>query len=232
MNRKIIFEDLGVCEYKKAWEYQENRMQRVVGQKMMKKSNPVQESENYLLFVEHPHVYTLGKSGDEHNLLLNYIQLQAADAAFFHTDRGGDITYHGPGQIVGYPIIDLENFGLGLRKYIFLLEETIIQTIAHFGLTGMRDEKATGVWLETGTASARKICAIGVKSSRFVTMHGFALNVNTNLTYFQHINPCGFIDRGVTSLQKELGQILDFENVKQIVRSCFYSVFEAEMLPV
>jgi lipoyl(octanoyl) transferase len=217
MNRKIIFEDLGLSEYKKTWEYQEMLMQRVIEQKLEKKNTPGKESDNYLLFVEHPHVYTLGKSGDEQNLLLNYIQLQANDATFFHTDRGGDITYHGPGQLVGYPIFDLENFGIGLRKYIDLMEEAIILAIAEYGLVGKRDQKATGVWLDAGTAKARKICAIGVKSSRFVTMHGFALNVNTDLTYFQHINPCGFTDRGVTSLEKELGEKQELETVKQVV---------------
>jgi lipoyl(octanoyl) transferase len=216
MNYKIIFEDLGLSEYKKTWEYQEILMKRVIDQKLAKKTNPDRESDNFLLFVEHPHVYTLGKSGDENNLLLNYIQLQAKDATFFRTDRGGDITYHGPGQLVGYPIFDLENFGIGLRRYIFLMEEAIINSIAEYGLLGSRDEKATGVWLEVGTPQARKICAIGVKSSRFVTMHGFALNVNTDLSYFQHINPCGFTDRGVTSLEKELGAKQDFEAVKKI----------------
>jgi lipoyl(octanoyl) transferase len=200
-------------------------MQRVISQKMAKKNNPNLESENYLLFVEHPHVYTLGKSGDEQNLLLNYIQLQAKEATFFHTDRGGDITYHGPGQLVGYPIFDLENFGIGLRKYIFLMEEAIIKTIAEYGLTGSRDEKATGVWLDAGISHARKICAIGVKSSRFVTMHGFALNVNTDLTYFQHINPCGFTDSGVTSIEKELGAKQDFEAVKKKVLEKMIEVY-------
>lgn len=226
MNKKILFEDLGVSEYKKTWEYQETLMQRVIDQKMAKKTNADQVSDNYLLFVEHPHVYTLGKSGDEQNLLLNYIQLQAAHASFFQTDRGGDITYHGPGQIVGYPIFDLENFGIGLRKYIYLMEEAIIKAIAEYGLVGARDEKATGVWLDAGTAKARKICAIGVKSSRFVTMHGFALNVNADLTYFQHINPCGFTDRGVTSIEKELGSPQDFEAVKKVVLAKMLEMFD------
>lgn len=230
MNRKIIFEDLEVSEYKKTWDYQEELMQRVIAQKVAKKSKPETESDNYLLFVEHPHVYTLGKSGDEQNLLLNYIQLQAADATFFHTDRGGDITYHGPGQIVGYPIFDLENFGIGLRKYIELMEEAIILAIAEYGLVGSRDPKATGVWLDVGKPTARKICAIGVKSSRFVTMHGFALNVNTNLTYFQHINPCGFVDKGVTSIEKELGAKQDFDAVKKLVLSKLIEVYEAELI--
>ena len=229
MNRIIRFEDLGVSGYKKTWDYQETLMQRVIDQKLDKKTNPEKESDNYLLFVEHPHVYTLGKSGDEQNLLLNYIQLQAAHAEFFHTNRGGDITYHGPGQIVGYPIFDLENFNIGLRRYIFLMEEAIIKAIAEYGLTGGRDEKATGVWLDAGTPRARKICAIGVKSSRFVTMHGFALNVNTDLSYFQHINPCGFTDRGVTSIEKELGTKQDFEAVKKVVLEKMIEVYEGNL---
>lgn len=228
MNKQIIIEDLGLSEYKATWEYQEKLMQRVIDQKQAKKTNPEQESENYLLFVEHPHVYTLGKNGDEQNLLLNYIQLQAKNATFFHTDRGGDITYHGPGQLVGYPIFDLENFGIGLRRYIFLMEEAIIHSIAEYGLKGERDEKATGVWLDVGTPKARKICAIGVKSSRFVTMHGFALNVNTDLTYFQHINPCGFVDKGVTSIEKELGAKQDFEKLKEIVFLKILQAYEGQ----
>lgn len=230
MNTKIVYEDLGISEYKKTWEYQESLLQKIIEQKKQKKSNPDSVSENHLLFVEHPHVFTLGKSGDEQNLLLNYIQLQAADATFFHTDRGGDITYHGPGQIVGYPIIDLENFGIGLRKYIELMEEAIILTIAEYGLQGGRDPKATGVWLDVGKPTARKICAIGVKSSRFVTMHGFALNVNTDLNYFQHINPCGFVDKGVTSLEKELGEKQNFESVKKIALSKLLEVYKGELV--
>lgn len=229
MNTKIIFEDLGVSEYQKTWDYQKQLMKKIIAQKTEKKTNPEQESENYLLFVEHPHVYTLGKSGDEQNLLLNYIQLQAAHATFFQTDRGGDITYHGPGQIVGYPIFDLENFGIGLRKYIFFMEEAIIKTLAEYGLEGSRDEKATGVWLDVGKPTNRKICAIGVKSSRFVTMHGFALNINTDLAYFQHINPCGFVDKGVTSLEKELGEKQDFVAVQKVVLQKLIEVFGGEL---
>jgi lipoyl(octanoyl) transferase len=227
--RKIRFEDIGVGGYQEVWDYQEKLMQQVIDQKIAKKSNPGLHSENHLLFVEHPHVYTLGKSGDEQNLLLNYIQLQAAHASFIKTNRGGDITYHGPGQIVGYPIFDLENFDIGLRRYIELMEEAIIQSIAEYGLKGERDEKATGVWLDAGKPSARKICAIGVKSSRFVTMHGFALNVNTDLSYFQHINPCGFTDKGVTSLENELGKKQDFEKAKEIVLEKLLGVFNAEI---
>lgn len=227
--KNIRFEDLGVGEYQAVWDYQEKLMQQVIDQKKAKKSNPELQSDNFLLFVEHPHVYTLGKSGDEQNLLLNYIQLQAAHASFVKTNRGGDITYHGPGQIVGYPIFDLENFNIGLRKYIELMEEAIIKTLAEYGLKGERDEMATGVWLDAGKPLARKICAIGVKSSRFVTMHGFALNINTDLAYFQHINPCGFTDKGVTSLEKELGAKQDFGQAKQIVLQKLLEVFDARV---
>jgi len=176
-NKEVKFIDLGVSEYKYTWEKQEELLNQVVELKMANSNADVESisaTPNYLIFVEHPHVYTLGKSGDEHNLLLNYIQLQAKDAVFFKTDRGGDITYHGPGQIVGYPILDLENFGMGLRQYIYSIEEVIIRVVALYGLEAVRDPKATGVWLDVGKPSARKICAIGVKSSRFVTMHGFA----------------------------------------------------------
>ncbi len=227
-NREIKYFDLGVSAYKSTWEKQEELLNQIVALKRGG-NNPVGDfavpTPNYLIFVEHPHVYTLGKSGDEHNLLLNYIQLQAKDAEFFKTDRGGDITYHGPGQIVGYPILDLENFGMGLRQYIYNLEEAIIRFLYIYGITGARDPHATGVWLDVGKPSARKICAIGVKSSRFVTMHGFAININTDLEYFKHINPCGFSDKGVTSLEKELGSRQDFERAKGLILEQFAEVF-------
>lgn len=227
-NREIKFLDLGILEYKHTWDKQEELLNQIV--EIKKANNNVGEglavtTPNYLIFVEHPHVYTLGKSGDEHNLLLNYIQLQAKNAAFFKTDRGGDITYHGPGQIVGYPILDLENFGMGLRQYIYSIEEVIIIVLASYGMAATRDPNATGVWLDVGKPTARKICAIGVKSTRFVTMHGFALNINTDLEYFKHINPCGFSDKGVTSLEKELGFKQDFERAKQLVLEKFAEVF-------
>lgn len=230
MNRKITFLDLGVSEYKTTWERQEELMQEIIEIKL--ENNNRTESErketpNYLIFVEHPHVYTLGKSGDEHNLLLNYIQLQAKDATFFKTDRGGDITYHGPGQLVGYPIFDLENFNIGLRQYIYNIEEAVIAALADFGIAASRDPHATGVWLDVGKSSARKICAIGVKSSRYVTMHGFALNINTDLDYFGHINPCGFTDKGVTSVEKELGKKQDLEKIEKEVLSHLLRVFDA-----
>ncbi len=232
-SKEVKYLDLGRCEYKLTWEKQEELLNQIVD---IKKSNSnlgeeaVVTTPNYLIFVEHPHVYTLGKSGDEHNLLLNYIQLQAKDAVFFKTDRGGDITYHGPGQIVGYPILDLENFGIGLRQYIYSIEEAIIRVVALYGIEATRDPHATGVWIDVGKPSARKICAIGVKSSRFVTMHGFALNINTDLEYFKHINPCGFSDKGVTSLEKELGSTQDFERAKKLVLEIFSEVFGSTLV--
>ncbi len=232
-NNKTQYLDLGISDYKLTWDRQEELLKQVVDLK--NKNNDVEDefrkaTPNYLIFVEHPHVYTLGKSGDEHNLLLNYIQLQAKEASFYKTDRGGDITYHGPGQLVGYPIIDLENFGIGLRQYIYNIEETVIRTLALYDIVATRDPLATGVWLDVGKPVARKICAIGVKSSRFVTMHGFALNINTDLEYFNYINPCGFSDRGVTSLQKELGTKQDFGRVKELILEKFCEVFGAAIV--
>jgi lipoyl(octanoyl) transferase len=232
-SKEVKYLDFGVSEYKATWEKQEALLSDIVALKKAN-SNAPRESRsatpNYLIFVEHPHVYTLGKSGDEHNLLLNYLQLQEKNAEFFKTNRGGDITYHGPGQIVGYPILDLENFGMGLRQYIFNIEEVIIRFVSLYGIAAMRDPQATGVWLDVGKSSHRKICAIGVKSSRFVTMHGFALNISTDLEYFKHINPCGFSDKGVTSLEKELGLRLDFEKAKELVLEKFTEVFGATII--
>lgn len=222
--QKIKLIDWGVREYNDAWKEQEALFNGIIEQKRGKAT----ETQDYLILVEHPHVYTLGKSGEESNLLLNYMQLQAKNAQFVHTNRGGDITYHGPGQIVGYPILNLENFKMGLRQYIELLEESIIRTIAHYDIKGDRAKGAAGVWLDVGTPNERKICAIGVKSSRYVTMHGFALNVNTDLTYFNHINPCGFTNKGVTSLQKELGNQVDIEEVKQLYVNEFEQLFQLQ----
>jgi lipoyl(octanoyl) transferase len=183
-------------------------------------------SPNYLLFCEHPHVYTLGKSGSVNNLLINNRQLHEKKVSFVKTNRGGDITYHGPGQIVGYPILDLENFGLGIRDYVGLLEESIINLLSGFNLKGERLSGATGVWLDPATpGKARKICAIGVKASRFITMHGFAFNVNTDLQFFNYINPCGFTDKTVTSLEKELGMQMDFDEVKEKVLENMTNLF-------
>ena len=181
--------------------------------------------EDILLLTEHEHVYTFGKGSDDNHLLASEEELKADGTDVFHIDRGGDVTYHGPGQIVGYPILDLENFGMGLRQYIYSIEEAITKALAEYGIEGTRDPNATGVWLDVGKPTARKICAIGVKSSRFVTMHGFALNINTDLEYFKHINPCGFSDKGVTSLEKELGSRQDFERAKEVVMGKFAEVF-------
>ena len=232
-NQSIKYLDFGQSEYKNTWDRQEELMKEIIDIKLannLKAEGQKIQTPNWLIFVEHPHVYTLGKSGDEKNLLLNYIQLQAKDATFFKTDRGGDITYHGPGQIVGYPIIDLENFGIGLRQYIHNVEEAIIKAVEEYGIFAERDPKATGVWIDVGKSSARKICAIGVKSSRFVTMHGFALNVNTDLEYFKHINPCGFTDKAITSIEKEVGEKQNFEKAKAIVLSKLAEVFKAQMV--
>ncbi len=207
MSIHVIYEDLGIKDYKETWDYQESVFKLIIDSKTKEKGGNKIGSDipNRLIFVEHPHVYTLGKNGSENNLLLDYIQLQAADAAFYKTNRGGDITYHGPGQIVGYPIFNLEEPELSIREYIYKLEEAIIMTIREYGITGERSEGATGVWIDTEIpAKARKICAIGVRASRYVTMHGFALNINTDLEYFTHINPCGYTDKGVTCVQKEI----------------------------
>ena len=224
---KTYFQDWGVTDYTEAWKKQEVLFNSIMeAKKAVREDKAGQEIiDHYVVLVEHPHVYTLGKSGSENNLLINAIQLQAKHATFINTNRGGDITYHGPGQIVGYPILDLESLGLGLKQYIHLLEESIILSIAEYGIEGSRLDGATGVWLEPETKNTRKICAIGVKSSRYVTMHGFALNVNTQLEYFNYINPCGFIDKGVTSIQKELGEKIDFEEAKQIVKKNIEKVF-------
>lgn len=213
MNRTLHYIDWGLIEYNDAWAKQEELFNESIQQKMQNLP-----TENHLVFCEHPHVYTLGKSGDEHNMLLNYIQLQAKNATFVHTNRGGDITYHGPGQLVGYPIFDLANFSLGLKQYIYNVEEAIIRTLASYNIVSQRLDGATGVWLDVGTPACRKICAIGVRSSRFVTMHGFALNVNTQLEYFSFINPCGFVDKGVTSMEKELGEKINMEQLKSSLR--------------
>lgn len=216
----IRTENWGVVAYNTAWEKQEKIFQAIIENKVA--DFP---TENVLVFCEHPHVYTLGKSGDEQNLLLNYIQLQAAHAAFVRTNRGGDITYHGPGQQVGYPIFDLANFNIGLKKYIYMLEEVIIETLKQYRIASQRLEGATGVWLDVGARNCRKICAIGVRSSRFVTMHGFALNINTDLNYFKHINPCGFIDKGVSSMQQELGMQVDMDEVRSVIDEKFRKLF-------
>ena len=220
MNRIIEYQDWRLVEYNEAWAKQESLFSSSIEKKLQ--GLP---TYNYLIFCEHPHVYTLGKSGDEQNMLLNMIQLQAKHATFVHSNRGGDITYHGPGQVVGYPIFDLANFELGLKQYIFRIEEAIIQTLSLYRIPSTRLEGSTGVWLDVGEPACRKICAIGVRSSRYVTMHGFALNVNTQLEYFSYINPCGFFDKGVTSMEKELGGKVDMDELKVRLIECIEKQF-------
>jgi lipoyl(octanoyl) transferase len=232
LSYSVVYKDIGRKEFKETWDYQAEIFSKLVDikkQGYQTGDSLLNNLSGTLIFVEHPHVYTLGKSGSENNLLLDYIQLQAKDASFFRIDRGGDITYHGPGQIVGYPIFDLECIKIGLKEYIYKLEEAIIRTVGEYGLTGSRLAGGTGVWLDPEiSGKARKICAIGVKASRYVTMHGFAFNVNTDLTYFNYINPCGFTDKGVTSLEKELGSIQDYSSVKSIVKRNLQKVFDLE----
>ncbi|WP_066630105.1 lipoyl(octanoyl) transferase LipB [Labilibacter marinus] len=232
MNAKTQFEDLGSVEYKKAWDYQEENFNAIIDTKLFNRENADKPKEitHKLLFCEHPHVYTLGKSGAVNNLLINDAFLKQINATYYKSNRGGDITYHGPGQIVGYPIFDLEELGLTVKSYIHLLEESIINCIAEYGIKGARLDGATGVWLDTDVpGKSRKICAIGVKASRYVSMHGFALNVNTDLSYFNHINPCGFVDKGVTSLQKELGEEQNFEEIKRKLLGHIQRVFELKI---
>jgi lipoyl(octanoyl) transferase len=229
---QVTFRDLGLMPYQLAWDYQETLFSNIITQKqeMLRLTGKHElTTDNYLLIVEHPHVFTLGKSGSEDNLLVNYLQLQAKNAEFIHTNRGGDITYHGPGQIVGYPILNLDYFASGIRAYIQKLEEAIILCLKYYGIEGYRLEGATGVWLDPQVAGkARKICAIGVRVSRGVSMHGFAFNVNTDLSYFSLINPCGFTDKKVTSLQAELGRRMDMIEVKKILKDKIADVFEME----
>lgn len=219
---QFTYEDLGLKDYKDCWDYQESILAAVQAEKKEHGKTAL----NRFLLVEHPHVYTLGKSGDEHNLLVHGDFLKKIEATFYKINRGGDITYHGPGQLVGYPIIDLENYHIGVREYIEKMEDAIIATIAHYGLVGGRKEGATGVWLDSDIpAKARKICAIGVRVSRYVTMHGFALNVNTDMRYFSYINPCGFLTYGVTSLERELGRKVDMDEVKEVIKAKFNALY-------
>lgn len=232
-NKVTRYINLGLIDYKEAWDYQTTLFEKVLGIKTGNRSLPEdqhQPTENFLVMCEHPHVYTLGKSGKENNLLVNPDELNAIGASYYHINRGGDITYHGPGQIVGYPIIDLENFFTDIHKYMRLLEEAVIQTVAEFGLKAGRIEGLTGVWVNPeNLQSARKICALGVKTSRWVTMHGFALNVNTDLNYFSHIVPCGIDDKAVTSLQNELGHAVDLNVVEEILKNKIAGLFGMEL---
>ncbi|MHA6697988.1 lipoyl(octanoyl) transferase LipB [Chryseobacterium sp. A321] len=235
-NKELIFRDLGVMDYPDAFEYQETLMKSIIDLKLKNRdrTDGIQETTpNYFLFVEHPHVYTLGKSGDEHNMLIDQEKLKQINASFVHTNRGGDITYHGFGQIVGYPILDLDNFKSDIHLYMRNLEEVLIRVIAEYGLKGERSEGETGVWLDVGRPFARKICAMGVKTSKWVTMHGFALNVNTDLRYFEYIIPCGIKDKAVTSLQRELEKEFTLEEiaeVKEKIQKHFNDVFGSEFL--
>ncbi|GLB50815.1 lipoyl(octanoyl) transferase LipB [Neptunitalea lumnitzerae] len=229
MNKEVYIEDLGVKDYKETWDYQEELFQSILNLKIKnRREDTTEPTSNYFLFVEHPHVYTLGKSGDLSNMLLNEEELKAKEATFYKINRGGDITYHGPGQIVGYPILDLDNFFTDIHKYLRFLEEVIILTLKDYGLEAGRSEGETGVWLDVGTPFARKICAMGVRASRWVTMHGFALNVNANLGYFDNIIPCGIRGKGVTSLNVELGKVeIPLEEVKEKIKKHFQELFEA-----
>jgi len=231
--QKIHLQELGLKPYKEAWEYQNKLFQEVIDIKLHNRNNNLNKpTPNYFLFTEHPHVYTLGKSGNENNLLLSKKQLEDKGITFFKSNRGGDITYHGPGQIVGYPILDLDNFETDIHKFMRNLEEVIILTIAEYGLKGERSEGETGVWLDVGTPFARKICALGVRTSRWVTMHGFALNVSADLGYFDHIIPCGIRGKAVTSLEAELNKKINIEEVKAKIKIHFEKVFNAKFIEV
>lgn len=217
------FENLGVRSYRQVWDLQEKTLEEVKQAKLEGKTG-----RNRLFFVEHPPVFTVGRSGKDSNMLASSALLQSKNAEFIHVDRGGDVTFHGPGQLVGYPIFNLEEFPLGVKAYVDKIEEVIIRSMARYGINCERLQGATGVWIEPHTPRARKICAIGVKCSRYVSMHGFALNINTDLSYFNMINPCGFTDKGVTSMQKELDQALDFSAVCHTVKETFAEVFGLE----
>lgn len=233
INKKTSFKNLKVKDYKESWDYQVELFEKILSIKKLNRDLPPEQqqpTDNFLLFVQHPHVYTLGKNGDENHLLVRNEDLYKLDASFYHINRGGDITYHGPGQIVGYPIIDLENFFTDIHKYMRLLEESIIKTLADYKIAAGRIQGLTGVWIDYENKNrARKICALGVKTSRWVTMHGFALNVNTDLKYFDHIVPCGIKDKDVTSLSRELGTDQNLEEVAEKLKNNIASLFEMEL---
>ena len=233
--QKVIFKDLGIIEYKAAWDYQESLLQQNVKIKSELRNSPTQntklQTQNYFLLCEHTPVYTLGKSGKKENVLMTDAELAANDIAFFNTNRGGDITFHGPQQIVGYPILDLEKYYTDIGKYLRNLEEVVILTIAEYGIKGGRSKGETGVWIDEDIpGKERKLCAIGVRCSRWITMHGFAMNVNTDLAYFNNIIPCGIENKQVTSIQKELGYAVNYEEVKQKLKKNFEKVFESELV--
>jgi lipoyl(octanoyl) transferase len=229
--QQINFQDIGFTPYKEAWDYQNQLFQKIIDIKLTNRDLEIKKkTPNYFLFTEHPHVYTLGKSGDVNNLLLSERQLKEKGITFFKSNRGGDITYHGPGQIVGYPILDLDNFFTDIHKFMRNLEEVIIRTLFEYGLKGERSEGETGVWLDVGTPFARKICALGVRTSRWVTMHGFALNVSTDIGYFDHIIPCGIRGKSVTSMEIELYKKIDVKIVKNKILKHFSDIFKAEFV--
>ncbi len=228
---KVVFQDLGLIDYKEAWDYQEKRFNEILDvKKNNRKKNRQDPTLSYLLFCEHPHVYTLGKSGDENNLLVNEDYLKSREATFYKINRGGDITYHGPGQIVGYPILDLDNFFTDIHKYLRYLEEAVILTLADYGIESTRSDGETGVWLDVGGEKARKICALGIRSSRWVTMHGFAFNVNCDLSYFGNIIPCGIVDKSVTSMQKELSKEVDMQEVQHKLKGHLKKLFDFQFV--
>ncbi|MEZ4874654.1 MAG: lipoyl(octanoyl) transferase LipB [Flavobacteriaceae bacterium] len=231
MNKTVDIQDLGYKDYKDTWDYQETLFKEILDIKIKnRREETLLKTPNYFLFVEHPHVYTLGKSGDFDNLLIDEKKLEEIEATFYKINRGGDITYHGPGQIVGYPILDLENFFTDIHQYLRFLEEMVICTLAEYGLKAERSKGETGVWLDVGTPFARKICAMGVRASRWVTMHGFALNVNANLGYFDHMIPCGIRGKAVTSLHVELGKTeISMEEVKEKLLAHFLRLFQASV---
>jgi len=233
-NKNVVFKDLGLLDYKACWDFQEKLFNNTIQQKISNR-NLTEEAQlptdNYLLFVEHPHVFTLGKSGDESNLLVNEEQLEEKHASYYKINRGGDITYHGPGQLVGYPILDLDNFFTDIHKYLRLLEETIILTLNDYGIIAGRSSGETGVWLDSEhPLKARKICAMGVRCSRWVTMHGFGFNVNADLNYFNNIIPCGIQNKAVTSMEKELGNKVDINQVKEKIKIYFSELFECKLV--
>ena len=231
---KVLFHNTGLIDYKLCWDLQETHFKSITDQKIANRDLPLEEqipTQSHLIFCEHPHVFTLGKSGDEEHLLANDSQLKELNATYYKINRGGDITYHGPGQLVGYPILDLDNFFTDIHRYLRVLEEIIILTIAEYGLKGDRYPGYTGVWLDpSDPVKARKICAMGVRSSRWVTMHGWALNVNSDLSYFSKIVPCGITDKAVTSISKELGRDVDMEEVKEKLKKHFAAQFECVLV--
>lgn len=230
-NRRVLLRDLGHKDFKETWDLQEELLSATLTIKSANRdAEEPQTTPNHFLWVEHPHVYTLGRNGNPENLLVSEKVLRERGAQYYKINRGGDITYHGPGQIIGYPILDLDNFFTDIHKYLRFLEEAVILTMAEYGLQGMRSPGETGVWLDVGTPQARKICAMGIRASRWVTMHGFAFNINADLSYFDLMIPCGIQDKGVTSMAKELGKPLSEEEVKRKMEKHFESLFEAELV--